>query len=40
MSQIIITEKQLGLITNKVLSEQKSEKGTINESLFSFENIL
>jgi hypothetical protein len=40
MSQIIITEKQLGLITNKVLSEQKSKKGTINESLFSFENIL
>jgi hypothetical protein len=40
MSQIMITEKQLELITNKVLSEQNSEKGTINESLFSFENIL
>ena len=40
MSQIIITEKQLGVITNNVLSGNKTSKQTINESLFSIENLL
>jgi hypothetical protein len=40
MSQIIITEKQLGFITNKVLSENQSNKSPLNESLLSWENVL
>lgn len=36
MGNIIITEKQIDVITNKVLTE----KETINESLLSWENIL
>ena len=40
MTSIIITEKQMKVITNKVLTEKESTKETINESLLSFENIL
>jgi hypothetical protein len=40
MSQIIITEKQLEIITDNVLSGKKTSKQTINESLFSIENLL
>lgn len=40
MSQIIITEKQLGIITNKVLSKNHSNKTPLNESLLSWENVL
>jgi hypothetical protein len=36
MPSIILTERQLDLITNKVLNE----KETLNESLFNFENVL
>ena len=36
MPSIILTERQLDIITNKVLNE----KETLNESLLSFENIL
>ena len=40
MANILVTEKQMKVITNKVLSEKESTKETINESLLSFENIL
>ena len=36
MPSIILTERQLDIITNKVLNE----KETLNESLFNFENVL
>jgi hypothetical protein len=40
MVNIVLTEKQLKVITDKVLIEDKSNKETLNESLFSFESFL
>ena len=39
MANIILTEKQLEVITNEVLNDNNRAK-PINESLFSFENLL
>jgi len=40
MANILLTERQLKIITNEILKKEKSGKKTLNESLLSLENVL